>query len=415
MGEWKETEIGQLPLHWDTQSIENLIEDKGIAVGVMYPGEFVANGVPLIRAGDIRNGKIDTTNICNITEEVNATYKRTILQGGELLVVLVGAPGLSVVVPEQMKNWNVARAVGVLKLKDKSDARYISYAIQSPGVKHLLLSSCNTTVQATLNLKELKQILIPWPEKSERKAITSVLKSLDDKINLLHRQNAALEAMAETLFRKWFVVEAKENWEGITLYDAIELIGGGTPKTSVAEYWNGNIKWLSGGDISTNHKSIVITSEKTITEEGLRNSSAKLLPKFATVISARGTVGKYCILSEPMAFSQSNYGIKPKVKDCYFFTYLLVNHSVEELNSAAYGSVFDTITTNTFKGIKISIPSEDEIRGFENEVSAYFFKLLNNQSQIQVLTNLRDTLLPKLMSGQATVELQPQPEEASFF
>ena len=249
-------------------------------------------------------------------------------------------------------------------------------------------------------VKDLDVLLPPF---SEQKAIADVLSSLDDKIDLLHRQNETLEALAETLFRQWFVEKAKEDWEATTLYEAIVLIGGGTPKTSVKEYWNGEIKWLSGGDITYNHKSVVMTSEKTITELGLNNSSAKLLPKFSTVISARGTVGKYCILSEPMTYSQSNYGIKPKFKDCFFFTYLLVSNSVEELNSAAYGSVFDTITTNTFKGIEISIPTEEEIQSFEVRVRDYFLKILNNQTQIHTLSQLRDTLLPKLMSGEVRV------------
>lgn len=104
-----------------------------------------------------------------------------------------------------------------------------------------------------------------------------------------------------------------------------------------------------------------------------------------------------------MAYSQSNYGIKPKHKDYYFFTYLLINHSVKELNSAAYGSVFDTITTNTFKGIEIALPSEKEIQAFEAKVKEYFFKILNNQTQIRTLTAMRDTLLPKLMSGEVRV------------
>ena len=193
--------------------------------------------------------------------------------------------------------------------------------------------------------------------------------------------------------------EADDGWEEATLYNAIELIGGGTPKTSIEEYWNGDIKWLSGGDVASNHKSIITCCKKTITEIGLKNSSAKLISKFSTVITARGTVGKYCLLSEPMAFSQSNYGVKPKYKNCFFFTYLLINHSIDELQSAAYGSVFDTITTNTFKGYNIQLPDSGVIEKFEDVISPYFLQILNNQSQINTLENLRDTLLPKLMSG----------------
>ena len=212
--------------------------------------------------------------------------------------------------------------------------------------------------------------------------------------------------MAETLFRQWFIEEAQEDWENKSLYDCIELVGGGTPKTSVEEYWNGDICWLSAKDITPNHKGFITNTEKKITQQGLENSSTKLLPKFCTVISARGTVGNYVILSDIMAFSQSNYGIKPKYADCYFFTYLLISSIVDELKSAAYGSVFDTITTKTFQEQLVNIPPEVEIKGFENEVKPIFLKILNNSKNIQTLEKLRDTLLPKLMSGEVRVNYE---------
>ena len=188
-----------------------------------------------------------------------------------------------------------------------------------------------------------------------------------------------------------------------SLLEVIQLVGGGTPKTSVAEYWDGDIPWLSGGDIASNHKSFLEYTQKCITETGLNNSAAKLLPKYSTVISARGTVGKYCLLARPMAFSQSNYGILPKISNCYFFTYLLINHVVKELQSSAYGSVFDTITTTTFKENNVPLPSDTEIFQFDKSVSACFSKMLSNKSQIRTLEKLRDTLLPKLMSGEVRV------------
>jgi len=205
--------------------------------------------------------------------------------------------------------------------------------------------------------------------------------------------------MAETLFRQWFVEEAQEDWEKNSLLDAIQLIGGGTPKTAIAEYWDGDIPWLSGGDIASNHKSFISYSAKRITKVGLNNSSAKLLPKYATVISARGTVGKYCLLAKPMAFSQSNYGILPNYSECFFFTYLLVNHVVEELQSSAYGSVFDTITTTTFKDIKTPLPPETEILKFEQSVSPYFKKIFLNELQIGARKAFTLGVLKVVMAG----------------
>ncbi|WP_295648768.1 restriction endonuclease subunit S [uncultured Mucilaginibacter sp.] len=243
---------------------------------------------------------------------------------------------------------------------------------------------------------ELELSLPPLPE---QEAIAEVLSSLDDKIDLLHRNNKTLETMAETLFRQWFVEEADDSWEQTTLYDIIELVGGGTPKTENEEYWNGPIKWISAKDITPNHKGFIIKTEKSISESGLKHSSAKVLDKYSIIISARGTVGKYCLIAEPMTFSQSNYGIKPKHKGNNFFTYLVVANSVEELQSAAYGTVFDTITTKTFSELKLNVPPLDEIVKFENTIAPYFFKIEANTKQIHNLGNIRDTLLPKLMNG----------------
>ena len=245
-------------------------------------------------------------------------------------------------------------------------------------------------------------ILPPLPT---QRRIAAILSSLDDKIDLLHRENATLEQMAETMFRQWFVVEAKEEWEEKPLGKCIKLIGGGTPKTSEERFWNGNVCWLSGGDIANNHKSFVSSSEKSISQDGLNNSSAKLLPENAMVVSARGTVGKYCLLSKPMAFSQSNYGILPTFEGCYFFTYLLVAYHIDELQSAAYGSVFDTITTKTFDGVSVKIPqNQNEIICFENKVTPYFEKIKSNNKQINTLIQTRDGLLPRLMGGEIKID-----------
>jgi type I restriction enzyme S subunit len=297
--------------------------------------------------------------------------------------------------------WTVDTMFWTKLDKKKAFPKFLFYQLTTIDFANMNVGSAVPSMTVSV-LNDLDILLPPLPE---QKAIASVLSSLDDKIDLLHRQNKTLEQMAETLFRQWFIEGIKEDWEETCLLDAIILIGGGTPKTEIADFWNGSIKWLSGGDIASNHKSFISTSEKFITESGLNNSSAKLLPKFSTIITARGTVGKYCLLSESMTFSQSNYGIVPKFNNCYFFTYLLIAHSVDELLSAAYGSVFDTITTATFKEIKINLPKIDEINKFESAIKPYFNKMLNNQTQIRNLSQLRDTLLPKLMSGEVRVEV----------
>ena len=141
------------------------------------------------------------------------------------------------------------------------------------------------------------------------------------------------------------------------LSDLIEIIGGGTPKTSVNEYWNGSIPWLSVKDFN-NDERYVYETEKCITEEGLAHSSTKLLQKDDIIISARGTVGEIAMIPFPMSFNQSCYGIRGKkhlIDNTYL--YYLIKNSIKSLKKITHGSVFDTITRDTFKNIEVNIPS----------------------------------------------------------
>lgn len=140
------------------------------------------------------------------------------------------------------------------------------------------------------------------------------------------------------------------------LSEIMDLIGGGTPKTSRAEYWNGNIPWLSVKDFNNDCR-YVYRTEKTITHLGLEKSSTKLLCKGDVIISARGTVGEIATIPFPMAFNQSCYGLRAKadiVTEDYL--YYLVKHSISALKQSTHGSVFDTITRDTFNKIEVDIP-----------------------------------------------------------
>jgi type I restriction enzyme S subunit len=387
---------------WTEYILENVIE-KFIDYRGKTP-QKTTNGIPLVTAKIVKSGKILEPNEF-IAEDAYDSWMTRGLPEIDDVVLTTEAPLGEIAL---IKDKNVALAQRIITLRGNNNFIYnpfLKYYFQSPIGQYKLKSRASGTTVFGIKAAVLKKIPVTIPSIPKQKAIASVLSSLDDKIDLLHRQNKTLEAMAETVFRQWFVEETQDDWKKHSLLDVIQLIGGGTPETAIAEYWNGDIPWLAGGDIASNHKSFVNHSVKSISEIGLNNSSAKLLPQFATVISARGTVGKYCLLSQPMAFSQSNYGIvpKPKISECFFFSYLIVNHIVEELQSAAYGSVFDTITTATFKKIEIPIPTEAEIIQFEQSISSYFKKMLLNNSQIHTLEILRDTLLPRLMSGEVRV------------
>ncbi|MDD2732345.1 MAG: restriction endonuclease subunit S [Desulfuromonadaceae bacterium] len=285
----------------------------------------------------------------------------------------------------------------------------------------------------TLNRNHLHPMPLVCPSVEEQVSISRLLGSLDDRITLLRETNTTLEAIAQALFKSWFVdfdpVRAKQEgcelegmdadtaalfpdsfeeselglvpkgWNQVPFTDTVHVIGGGTPKTSMPEYWNGDIPWFSVVDAPTITDVFVIDTQKHITELGLNNSSTKLLAKGTTIISARGTVGRLALVGRQMAMNQSCYGLRGKADDTYF-TYFSTYRLVESLKQRSHGSVFDTITTETMKGVFVIYPDKAIIQTFEALLQPVMDRMQKNLEKAQTLATLRDTLLPRLISGQ---------------
>ena len=291
---------------------------------------------------------------------------------------------------------------------------YLYYLLKS-NIDHIKSLGTGSTF-AEVSASILKSFEIEIPDLPTQRQIAQILSSLDDKIELNLQMNQTLEAMAQAIFKEWFVnfnfpgfdgelVDGlPKGWRMGNVLEIATLLSGGTPKTSEPEYWDGDINWASAKDITSSNNQFIIETEKTITELGIKKSAAKLLPTYTTIISARGTVGNFCILPKEMAISQSNYGLKSN-SNFDFFLFLLVKDMILMMKAFAYGAVFDTITTRTFQAMEITIPDNHTIKEFEEFVRPIYSKIFTNQLQIQSLTQTRDTLLPKLMSGEIKVEV----------
>ncbi|PJR62507.1 restriction endonuclease subunit S [Raoultella sp. T31] len=453
----------KLPPGWHCRSLVDCTKGGNISYGIVQPGQHQDDGIGIIRVNNIQNGEISVVDVLKVSHDIESKFSKTRLEGGEVLLTLVGSTGLSAITTKDLHGWNVARAIAVIKPSDEISAEWIHICLQSPYTKYFLDSRANTTVQKTLNLKDVKEIPLPIPPIEERMNLEKIYFDLENKINLNLGINQTLEQMSQTLFKSWFVdfdpvidnaldagnpipetlqsraelrqkvrnsVDFKplpadicalfpsefeetelgwvpKGWITTSFNDLIELIGGGTPKTSVEEYWNGDIPWFSVVDAPNESDVYVLTTEKNITTEGLNNSSAKLLRKGTTIISARGTVGKCAMVAVPMAMNQSCYGVigKNNISDEYI--YFQLKNAVQALQQMGHGSVFNTITRDTFKNIKIPFCNEELTNSYSLLVKNYFSKILNNNYQNIALTNLRDTLLPKLISGELSLEDLP--------
>ncbi|PCI21805.1 MAG: type I restriction endonuclease subunit S [Piscirickettsiaceae bacterium] len=221
---------GVVPKHWKFITIEALLEHpKSISVGVMYPGSNTLGGTPLVKVSDVKNGAIAVKPDFCISKNVDDEYKRSRLNGSELLLTLVGNPGDCVIVTEDMAGWNAARALAVIRLSDIELRSWIRYVLLSKPAKHLIDARLNTTVQKTLNLKDVKELSLPVPSKVEREEITKIIDVIESKLLLNRQTNQTLEQIAQAIFKSWFVdfeptrakIKVKESW--LAAHQSVEL------------------------------------------------------------------------------------------------------------------------------------------------------------------------------------------------
>ena len=294
-----------------------------------------------------------------------------------------------------------------IALREKSnisDKHFIYYLTTSPIIRNTAIKSMTgSSGRQRVQTNVVKEHLFDAPPLPEQKAIAEVLSSLDDKIDLLHRQNKTLEAMAETLFRQWFVEEAKEEWEEYEIGKKLKVLLGGTPSTKRNEYWNGAIPWINSGEIN---KFRILEPSKYITKLGLDNSSTKLLPKGTTVIAITGaTLGQVSKLEIDSCANQSVIGIIGNHEFSDEFIYLWIKHFIKEIISNQTGGAQQHINANDVKKTIIVKPDEKSYKNFEDTIKPIFNKISNNSFQIKTHENLRDTLLPKLMSGEVRLRI----------
>lgn len=401
MSEWEEVIIGE---HIDLIS--------GYAFkSVDFLEERTEYSLPVIKIKNVANGDVNLKDV--VYHKYNSSLDKFILSEGDVLIAMTGNhPQAQTQVVGDVSRYKLKekallnQRVGKIIIKGETDLDFIYYLFKNDDVRfNLANQSSGSANQANISKGDILGLILSIPLPNEQIAIASVLKSLDNKIDLLLRQNITLEKMAETLFRQWFVEEAKEEWENCLLEDLCSQINsGGTPSTKVESYYNGSINWYSTKEFNDN---FLFESSSKITEDGLRNSSAKLFPKGTVVMAiyAAPTVGRLGILGNKAAFNQAACGLIANDKICCKeFIYLFLKNKRDELNAMASGSAQQNLNVGKIKSYPAFIPDSTSMEQFKLVAIPMFDKIEKNALKVRTLTALKDTLLPKLMNREITVE-----------
>lgn len=361
--------------------------------------EYWNGNIPWLSVVDFNTGqKFVKTTEKTITEDGLNNSSTKLLKSGDIIISARGTVGAMAILKSPM-TFNQS-CYGIRNINNLSDQDYIYYLIKDSIADFQQIA--HGGVFDTITKETFKAIDILLPPFPEQKAIAEVLSSLDDKIDLLHRQNKTLEQMAETLFRQWFVEEAKEDWEEVELGSVIETTSGGTPsRKKMVFYENGIHNWVKSKELNS---SFILETEESITEDALMNSSAKLLPKNSVLIAMYGaTVGEYAIITKEMTCNQAICALKPNKLYPYTFLFLFIKTLKDEIINMAVGSAQQNISQILIKQLPIISPN-DKIIEFNKDTEPMFDKIHHNQTQIRTLEKMRDTLLPKLMSGEVRIE-----------
>ncbi|MDW2886432.1 restriction endonuclease subunit S [Exiguobacterium artemiae] len=389
-----------------------------------YPSEYRMLRTVNIRNGQLRN--IDSTK--SVSKEIYDQWSvRGYLESGDVILTRE-APMGEVALLRENEKYKFFLGQRILQLKafpDIISPEFLYYSLQTKELRHQIMMNEGTgSVVSNIRIPLLKKIKILVPPLSQQKNITKILIDIDDKILLNKKIISKLERIAQTLFKRWFIdfefpneegqpyktsggemVESElgkipKGWKVEFLHEYVDFLSGGTPKTTIQEYWNGSIPFFTPKDAKSNLYTTV--TEKTITELGLEKCNSKLYPKNTLFITARGTVGKLALANKAMAMNQSCFALKHK-ENKQFYLYHVVENLVKKIILGANGAVFSAINLNDLKNLNYAYSNESLISKFENTVSNFYDQMSLLEKENIKLQQIRDSFLPKLLSGEIKI------------
>ena len=374
-----------------------------ISSGISKNKEQFGSGYPFLSFKTVFNYTIIPTDLKDLAQTtLSEQNKYSILYGDVFLTrtsETANELGMSSVA---LKDYPQATFNGFTKrLRPKKgvmefiDPKFIAYYLRSKDFRNQIDSISVLTTRASLNQGMIEKLTITVPNIETQKKIAAILSALDEKIAINREINDNLQQQAAALFSSLY---DRSNTE-VRFTDLIQILGGGTPKTGENTYWNGNIAFFTPKDVGTPY---TLITEKTITEEGLSHCNSRLYPVNTVFVTARGTVGKVGMSGVPMAMNQSCYALVGK-ETHQLLVYFYTLKAVDRLKHKASGAVFDAITTRDFESEQIMKLSDDDAKAFLRVAAPMFQEVLNNNIENLRLSTLRDSLLPKLMSGEIDV------------
>ena len=368
--------------------------DRKIGYGIVQPGQNILHGVPVIKVNNLIAGLHSKGELDVTTKENDEKYSRTRLEGGELIVSVVGTVGKTAIVPKSFRGCNLVRAVAMIDIKENWLSRWVKYYIDSPAGQAYIEQNLNTTVQATLNIKTLVDMPIPFLKEDEMRKIVTILEAIDKKIECNQQINDNLQQQAMALYAEMFLNSSNNDVTSGTLSDIAVITMGQSPSgSSYNEDGVGEVFYQGRAEFGFR-----FPKRRLFTTEPKRMAVAG-----DVLLSVRAPVGDLNMAYERCCIGRGLGAIHSKTghSSCVLYTMFALRSQLNVFNGE--GTVFGSINRDALNAIPIDVPLVTKIDRFEAVAHPIDELIRTNYEENCRLEAIRNLLLPKLMSGEIDV------------
>ncbi|MDD2465301.1 MAG: restriction endonuclease subunit S [Desulfobulbus sp.] len=421
---------------WQKITLADVVETANTGLDAIRRAPIVAQdtGIKCLRIQDVSQSKCYSA--WGNTETTERDYAKYQLKKNDIIMARTCSPGICRIIKSDMA---AVFNNGLARIRTKTgvvDPNFLFYVFKSHDfIDYIYGISHGTSVQLNMKVGDLTRYQFVMPPLSVQRIIAALLETLDDRIALLRETNITLEAIAQALFKSWFVdfdpVRAKQEgrepegldsvttalfpdsfeeselglvpkgWQTLPLEKAVESVGGGTPNTKEAIFWEpAEFAWTTPRDLSGLQSPVLLKTDRLLSAKGVANVSSGLLPKGTLLLSSRAPIGYLAIAQIPLAINQGYIAILPSSQLPPLYMLFWCKQNMEIIKSRSNGSTFMEISKKAFRPIPALVPPVSLINSYMAVAEPVFERLVKNEQQAQTLTNLRDTLLPRLISGQ---------------
>ena len=368
---------------------------------------FENSGVNYIKSESLGSSRnINKSKFAFISEQTHEKLKRSQIEKNDILFSMAGMfLGKTGIVTADLVPANTNQAVAIIRIdNEKANHEYVYYYLNLKSVMQAINASSAQSAQPNINLKQIGQLEIDLPGRKVQDKIVSILSAIDFKIEKNKQINENLEQQAQGYFQKLFVDNADPEWTTGTISDLGTVVGGSTPSKAKPEYYTETgIAWITPKDLSINKSKFVSHGENDITELGLKNSSATIMPEGTVLFSSRAPIGYIAIAAGEVTTNQGFKSVVPKSEVGTPFVYFFLKNTLPLIEGMASGSTFKEVSGSTMKNVPAVIPDAETLAKFSDFCTPIFAQQCILEGQNQSLATLRDNLVPKLMSGEIDV------------